>query len=454
MKIRSKISLIYTLSVGGLIFALSVFVYFLASRFTNEKFIQVLEERAIIVAKKHLEEDELSARIYQQILNEHLRSLPNEQEWIIDIKDGQKPALPVQLPAEFTQSLTMDGKAYFTTNESKVVGMKYYDNQGDFIIIVSATDLFGEEYLGQLRTILTSGGVISIAIILIISYLFSQKIISPIREVIVHVNEISANKLNLRLSPQKSEDELAELKKTFNKMLDRLEASFEIQSSFLSHASHELKTPITTIIGETEIALRKKRPAEEYVHSLQVVHKSSERLHNIIDSITALVKTGSPIDGLKPIKIDLRDFLPEVITHVTELYPNCLIKSEFEMAGVGCHVQGNKDLLRISLANLLENAIKFTSEQEVEINVKTTADGVCLTITDKGIGILPDDLNRIYDPFFRGENVQGIKGHGLGLSLARKIIQLHHGSLSIDSVIDSGTSVSIFLPSKIKDPWL
>lgn len=454
MKIRVKISLIYTVSAGAIILALSLFVYFLSSTYTNKKFRDALEQRANIIAQKYLEEDELSARIYQEILTEHIKSLHGEQEWLINLADVDSSQLAHPLIGRMVKGMGTNDFMHHEHDDILGYGMRYSDNQGEFMVVVAAQDVYGNEYLGELRMILILGSVASILVMLTVSAFFSRQIIKPLREVISHVNEISANKLNLRLSKHNSEDELAELKRTFNRMLDRLESSFEIQSSFLNHASHELKNPITTIVGETEIALMKTRQPEEYAQSLEVVRKNGERLLDIVNSITSLVNTSPPGEGLKPSLIALPDFLKDVVKHVKSLYPLSSVVVEETSPDMPVSIFGNADLLRIAFANLIENAVKFSGGLEAVITVKPSPGYVSVSITDNGIGIPPEDIDRIMDPFFRSSNAIGIKGYGIGLSLVKKIIGLHRGQIHIQSVLGQGTVIDVCLPTALEDPWV
>jgi signal transduction histidine kinase len=237
-------------------------------------------------------------------------------------------------------------------------------------------------------------------------------------------------------------------------MLDRLETSFEIQANFINNASHELKTPITTIIAETEIALLKERSPEEYEAALENINRQATRLASLTESLLKLTQTG--YDGQKQVQDIARidELLLDVKSDLNRLYPDNRVNINLNhlpeddaLLTLPC----NRPLLELAIGNIISNGVKYSDNEEVFVSLSADKENIKIVITDIGIGIPPEDIPYLYEPFFRGKKASRYVGYGLGLPLAMKIIRMHNGELLIQSEPDKGTVVSIvFHKSNIK----
>ena len=264
------------------------------------------------------------------------------------------------------------------------------------------------------------------------------------------VNSISTENLHLRLNIGKGKDEVSELAHTFNNMLDRLETSFESQNNFVSNASHELSTPLTSIIGEAELALQKDRTPERYREAMHIILRESERLKAIIQSLLNLAQTG--FDGKKQNWELLRadELLLEAKNAVDRIYPDNNVQIDYTLFPEDdekLHIKGNAQLLVLAFTNIILNACKYSGNKVVVAALAASNTKLFIFIKDRGIGIPEHELAHIYDPFFRASNTGDIKGYGIGLPLARNIIRLHKGDINVSSVVDQGTEVQITLPN-------
>jgi signal transduction histidine kinase len=263
------------------------------------------------------------------------------------------------------------------------------------------------------------------------------------------VKDINTENLHLRLGISNNTDEINDLARTFNNMLDRLETSFESQNNFVSNASHELSTPLTSIIGEAELALQKERSAERYKEAMKIILHDAERLKAIIQSLLSLAQTG--FDGKKQQLVTLR--ADEVILSakraVDRIYPDNRVRIDYSLLPENeekLKIQGNENLLTLAITNIILNACKYSENKEVVVGIGSSDTNLIIFIKDSGIGIPEDELRYIYDPFFRASNTGRVKGYGIGLPLARNIIRIHKGILKVNSVVNQGTQVEIFLP--------
>lgn len=455
MKIRDKIAFSFTFITAMLLMTVFTIIYFFTDRYTQSEFYLRLSQRGTIAAQTHLENDSSNINIYNEIRREHLKTLPNEKEIIvvasapyhtIHTDSSAKP-----LPDWFFKELKEKEHAQIKIKDIYYYALLYHDETGDFIVLMVCEDLYGQLKMKNLRNTLWIIFIISLGMSYLLGRFYAKEIMMPISNITQRVNDISATNLHLRLDIKNKKDELGQLASTFNTMLDRLETSFEIQSNFISNASHELKNPLTAILGEIEISQNKERTADEYKTSLNKIEVEAARLDVLISSLLKLAQTEFDNKGLiiEPIRID--ELLLSVKQNFNNIHPENNIVFDFSLLPENPDaliIQGNKSLLSIAFSNVLDNAGKFSGNQKVIIKIETTSKTVQITITDMGMGIPKDELKNIFEPFYRATNVRGVKGFGVGLPLTYRIVKLHSGQLQIDSDVEKGTVVKFSFPNQ------
>lgn len=291
-------------------------------------------------------------------------------------------------------------------------------------------------------------GIIFLVLIIPVSlggYLLVKKAVEPIVAMSNKINKIGLDNLDERVSNPKSGDELEELAKTFNLLLDRLHQGFVREKQFIADVAHELKTPLTTIQSGVEIVLSKPRESLEYKQSLQEVlvdtNKLTITLKNILDLAWSESQT---LDQNETINLsqtleDLKD-----ITSKMAIPKNILVKSRIVP---NIFVLGKSDKLGRAILNILDNAIKFTPNSgSVSLSLSLRENMALIHIKDTGTGIKKSDLPHIFDRFYRGSKTEKTLGSGLGLAIAQSIIKAHHGKIEVESKIRQGTTFSISLP--------
>ncbi|EDM44598.1 two-component system sensor histidine kinase [unidentified eubacterium SCB49] len=430
-----------------------ILIYYNSKQYTESEFYLRLSQRATIAAQAYLEGDEMNVDIYDDIRLLHLHTLPNEKEVIYSVNAETKTPLEkfdTSLPESFYTAIFNDNYAELKQGDYYFTGLLYQDNEGDFIVVLSATDLYGFGKLDNLRNTLITAFFISIIFILLLGGYYARQSLSPISKIIKEVNSIRAENLSLRLNTTNGKDELAQLAITFNNMLDRLQLSFDLQNNFINNASHELRNPLTAILGQTEIALNKERSNEQYLAILKNIDLEASRLDFLVNGLLKLAKTDFDSKGLliEPIRID--EMILSIKNNLDVAIPDNNIVLDFEALPENPDAithMGSESLLKVALGNIIENACKFSNNKKVSVKIIPDDDFILVTIKDLGVGIPQDELKSIYEPFFRASNVRDIKGFGFGLPLAYRIIKMHTGKIRVVSQVDKGTLVKIKLPS-------
>ena len=450
MQIKKKITITYIVLSGVSTLALCLLVFFLFKQNNQYYFLKRLQDRAKIVASIHYQHDPLKAEYYKNLKKNGLEELINEDDFVLKVngEDTFEYNTNLDLPSEFYADVMKNGSSWTVNSEHQYYYAQIFKESGQrYMVIVTARDRRGNTSLIYISRILIFGGLAFIIIAYFLGRFLATRFINPVSRITKEVKRISASNLHNRLPETEESDELADLTRTFNDMLDRLETSFEIQANFINNASHELKTPITTIIAETEIALLKERETGEYITSLENINKQASRLGNLTESLLKLTQTG--YDGKKQVQDIARvdEVLMDVKCDLDKIYPNNRVTinlnnlpEDDSVLMLAC----NRPLLELAIGNIITNGVKYSDNEEVFVTLTANKENIKISITDIGIGIPPEDIPYLYEPFFRGKKAASkYVGYGLGLPLAMKIIRMHGGELLIQSESGKGTVVNI-----------
>ena len=449
MKVRQKIALIFTLLTSVVLFFSFAFIYYLSANYKENDFYSRLEEKATLTAWKYFEADELSKPAYALVIERYIQSLPDSRETVLNADSLKtKDSLTKVVSNDLALKLLSGQMVKFRDSERQGIGLYYKDNQGNFLVVITAIDKYGIQKQHNLLRDLIIIFLGSIVFIFLAGQFYAQRVLSPLVAIMRNVRQINATNLSLRLEEKPGNDELTELTRMFNQMLERLDDSFALQKNFIHNASHELKNPITAILGETEVALNKQRSVAEYIETLRVVMGETERLEQLTRNLLILAQADADLSWMTFQEIQLDKLLMEVKDSLDKsLYKTRIhINISESISDKGFRISGINNLLYSAIANIVDNACKFSGNKPVDITLKNSKESIQLTIKDKGIGISEVEMKNLYQPFFRASNAISYKGSGIGLSLVKKIISLHNGTIRIESKGGVGTSVVINLP--------
>jgi signal transduction histidine kinase len=452
MKIQSKFVLLFFCVALGLISILMGAIFFFTQQYAFEDFYKRLEARVNIGAEVYMQEDELTIFYYRRIRNRYLERLPAESDFFFRVENGKvtpKKGAP-RLPKSFFAEILKRGSSRYNSHNDFFAGKFFKSEKGDFIVVVYAKDPSGFRELAMLQRILIIGFFISILVVYFIGKMFSHQIFRPFSQIIKKVQEITAENLHLRLPARKGKDELAELTSTFNDMLDRLETAFDTQSNFISNASHELRTPISIISGEAELAMASGQLPEVHKQSLSAIISEADKLQEIISGLLYLAKTSADKGKQPKERVRMDQLLMNIKKIIDQVNPKCELRLTFDDLPEEENeltVMGYEHLLQLAFSNIVTNACKYSDNKPVRIHLKTSNKHVVINVLDEGIGIPEQEKKYIFEPFFRASNTHFYEGHGVGLPLALKIIRLHRGTIDIRTEVNSGTDITVLLPS-------
>jgi heavy metal sensor kinase len=282
---------------------------------------------------------------------------------------------------------------------------------------------------------------------IVVGYFMAKKTMKPVDQIRRTAVKISSNNLDERIELKGRKDELGRLAETFNAMISRLKDSFQRINQFSIDVSHELKTPLTILKGETELALRKERTNEEYKRSLESNLEEIDRMSRIIDDLLLLSKAEVKDIRLNLDKVDLRDLLADVCLNMKLFGENKgveIIASELE----DIRIVGDELKLRRMLTNIVENGIKYGNRGgHVTVSSFRRNGFACINVRDDGPGIAAEDIKYIFDRFYRADRSRKREsGSGLGLSISKWIAEAHQGTIEVESRPSAGSLFTIKLP--------
>lgn len=376
----------------------------------------------------------------------------------------RKSSVTVFADIDYTVFTAQDGKPFLFALASAA---EHGGIQKGHIIQI-ALDMSHEEAIirnyRQKVALVVLGGII---FSLLLGLFITLEGLSPLRELMHDVRGVTSERLRVRVGFREWPEEIGALANAFNRMLERLEASFTSISQFSADLAHELRTPINNLRGEAEVALSKVRTPEEYRQILMSSLEEYERLSRMIENILFLARSDSKKQKLNLLPLSIPQEINEVLEYYDAVKEEKGISVTLSVKGV---LSADKTLFRRALANVLSNAFQYTPVGgNISIESRVVSDlkaqtlkpdntqkedlhypAIEIIVTDTGIGIEAKDLPRIFDRFYRARKARSAysQGTGLGLSIVKSIMELHGGSIKVTSEPTSGTEVTLIFPAK------
>ena len=277
----------------------------------------------------------------------------------------------------------------------------------------------------------------------------SRKALSPVDAITRTARTINATNLSDRLERLTTGDELQRLSDTLNEMLGRIEHAFIRVTQFTADASHELRTPISLIRTEAEIALRRSRGDAEYREALRHILLEAERTSALVEELLCLARADSGRETFRISSVDLSTIVREVSEQWPELMAARNLTFTRDVTDEEITVLGDRNALQRLLTVLLDNAAKYTpAPGTVELHLQLKGELAAIRVIDSGIGIALEDQPKIFDRFYRADKARSrnLEGTGIGLAIAQWIVQQHKGSITVQSSPGKGSTFLVQLP--------
>jgi two-component system, OmpR family, sensor kinase len=476
--LRERLTLWYSIVLALLLLLFSLTSYFLFSRAANRRTDADLAELAnsfLVTFQDELQDPDKSGgsqgAARQAMLEHHVRG---DILLIVD-PAGKILASSADLRFSSAPANSIDSRAFASSGFQNFVavasqsdqlfqnisgekgGYRAYaahfsaDGQSWMLVILRSLHA-QQEMLQQIRT--AFAWLIPLGVLLagFGGYFLARRSLGPVAAMGKQAESIGAANLHERLEVRNANDELGRLARTFNELLDRLDRSFERQRRFISDASHELRTPVSILRGEAEVALSQaSRSPEEYRESLAVLHEEAQRLARIVEDMFTLTRADAGEYRLAQGDFYLDELAADCVRATRALAQAKSIQL-VAVAPEEMPMHADEDLLRRMILNLLDNAIKYTpAGGNVSVTCGSVPDGYELSVTDSGPGIPAEMQSRVFERFFRVDRARSRTGAdggaGLGLSIARWIAEAHLGRIELVRSDATGSKFTVRIPA-------
>ena len=465
--VRTRLTLWYASVLAVSLVAFALLVYYAAARIFSERQDESLRSTAETVASAYMQELEEEGSIPKA--NEVVLAqmvFPNRYVEVVDTEGrvvAQSSNLigyPLTLPATTLNEARLRSVGFVVsrTIESESLGVrvaavplsKNSNNPFGFAVVAESLNVI-EGGLRRLRRDFFAGVPLVLLVASLGGYFLARKSLQPLALMNAQTQRITAENLSSRLDVTNARDELGQLATTINALLARLDATFSEQQRFIADASHELRTPLAVLRGETEVALEQNRGAEDYRESLALIKDEAERLTRIVENLFILAR--QPVDQHSVMKEPLRlnEVVSECVRSAQVLATQSGLRLHLDGATSEVNFIGDDELLKRMLLNLLDNAVKYTAPGgDVGVALSTHNGSARIVVTDSGIGIPAADQPRIFDRFYRVDKARSraLGGAGLGLSIAKWIVEAHGGTIAVQSIPTQGSEFIVDLPLK------
>ena len=450
MTIRTRLTLLFLGIVSALLIVFCAAIYFEGELYRQREYKTRLRQEALAVATILFNKAEISPDLLK-LLNRNQMTVLNQEEVVIyNTKNEivfESSSKNSKVQPNVLDKIRQKREFFWEQDNLELFGMVFENNSRDFIVLASAVDRYGVSKQQNLAQMLALGGLLMLAISAAMGWFFAGRMLLPIKKMIQRIDEIRAAQLSLRIDEGNKTDELAQLATRFNQMLDRLEKAFKSQQAFVSHASHELRTPLTAITGQIQVSILANDNPTELKSMIKSILEDVQQLNKLTNNLLDLTSIDSDDTKIKLTLVNVAEIIWQIRSELIKKNPNYRILVELdENHEILPEVHANEGLLYTAIINLIDNGAKFSPQNEVNVKLKFDLKHLLIIVHNEGTAIAAQELEQIFEPFSRGSNARHVKGHGVGLSLTRRIAQLHGGQISVVSGEDIGTTFTLELP--------
>ncbi len=453
MTIQTRIAAQFSMIVATILIVFSVVVYLTSATYRQEEFYERLKQKARTTVRLLVEVKEIDRNLLKIIDRNTITELLDEKVLVFDSRNRLIYASVddevIHYHPDLLRQVRLKQEIEIHDGDNELAGLRVDERGESLVVLASAYDEFGRSKLANLRRTLIWGLLGGIGMTVGLGLFFAGQSLRPISRINQQVQTITSTNLRQRLDEGNRKDEIDQLAVNFNTVLGQLERAFEQQRSFVSHASHELRTPLTALKSEIQLGINRPRSVDEHEFILRNLLGDTDRLIGLSNSLLLLARplTDAGAVTMAPLRVD--DVLLEAQQELMNAYPAYRVRIDYDTLpdSDDTMIRGNAMLLRQVFLNLMDNACKYAPDDTVDVRISTNDQFCRVAFIDRGMGIGADELSTIFDPFFRASGALGYAGSGLGLSICRRIVEVHRGQLLVESGVGVGSTFTVLLPN-------
>ncbi len=446
---RLRLTVIYTLVVAGILSAFGTAIYFQYRHNLSETIDNYLlkEAREEILVETNPKLPAKNRQVIKRFGDEYFEIIDNKGQVLITSINAESQRWPLD---SWPMMKAFKGLPQFITVNQRGLNYRilYFPISGEKIlrIVLSLGEIEGSTR--SLRNLFLLSLPFVIAISFAASWFLSGKAIAPVVKIKSLASQVREGRLGKRIEMETKGKEIQDLVVIFNEMLDGIQHSVEAQKRFTSAVSHEVRSPLTSLRGNIEVALRKKRSPEEYEDLLNTNLSDIIRLSRITDNLLFFTKADNNILELRKQWFEVSHLLQNIVERLKYRASAAGI-TIFESYQDAIEMRGDHDLLEQAFSNIVENAINYTPYGgKISVTSKKAGDKIIVSISDTGIGIPKDEIPHLFERFYRVNKERSRKsgGTGLGLSITEWVLNAHDGKINVKSTLGVGSEFIISFP--------
>lgn len=441
MSLKLRFALIFSLFVAIVLAASSFTIYFLDSSYREDEFYSRVKSEGIIFHDLVYQiKDPGQAAMAKLISGVSTNTFFDERLVVFDSSGNVLNKLPATLHPRASKTLfkKIREKKEYRYTEGKYQTVGTYNPRTGYYTLATGYDLSGYNKLNNLEIILSLVFVGGLLITGLLSFFFVQQAFEPLLALNKQIKRTTILNLKEQIGVIKKYPEINQIAISYNAMMERLSKAFDYQKSFVQHASHELRTPLAIMLSQTESALSKKLPEEEYKKLLESLKEDQQGMIDLTNSLLLLSQyeqLGYQKDWPK-IRID--EVVVEAASQLMQMFPDAVLQigfREIPESDEAFIVIGNESLLKSVFLNLFKNAYLYAADKKVSVIMDTGNSQVKVHVENNGEVLSAEESASVMQPFYRGRNAidSNTKGFGLGLSIVTRILIAHKGSVEYDS---------------------
>jgi two-component system sensor histidine kinase ArlS len=449
--IKRRLTFNFALLVLLMLSAFSFVIVEYYSALRESSYRERLHSNSLYIASNLLLADSaMQAEFYRSSMNT-LNNLRGQRLSVLDYKNEVVAVFNqgVDLSRFDLMKVRREMDMRYIENDTQYVAFDMRKGSKRYIVLSSAYDYVGFDKKNALNKLIYILLLVSVVVVISAGYGFAVLSMKPVKQMIERIQNITGANLHLRIYIKNKDDELAMLANTFNSMLDRIENSFILEKSFVANASHEYRTPVTSMKGQIEVALMRTRTADEYKLVLTSLLEDLDGLINLHLALSELMKAQTSESSHKFTYIPVVEVIGEAQADLLKAHPEYsveLLVHEYPLNPDESVVLGDESLLKSAFKNLMDNACKFSEDHSCQVVIQFVRGEIRLDFKDNGPGISDNDLPYIFSPFYRAEELRSTEGFGIGLSIVKRIVEVHKGRINVKST-PGNTVFSVELPS-------
>ncbi|MBM7418668.1 MULTISPECIES: ATP-binding protein [Chryseobacterium] len=450
MSLKRKIALTLSVSFSLLFGVVLIIIYISFNDFRREefkdRFVRRLGFTTNFISKSKNFENEAPIFFNENsdnfLLNETILIFNGQKELIYSTIKDQKVTWSKELLTELDKKKDI----YNEETVPEVYAALKNINGENYYILTSAYDTNGKSKLEYLKYLLITAFITCTLLIGFFSYYFMGKFLQPLEDLNKEISEVTAHKLTTQIPVEQSHDEISILANSFNTMIVRLNDVFQSQKDFTASASHEIRTPITRMAFQLENLIKLEQHSPETLSALKQMLKDVYQLSDLTNSLLLLTKFDK--ENIQSIYEEVRidEVIFESFDRVQKSYPNLkmdFLISEETQENAFLTINGVQSLLDIVFINLLKNAAVYSDNADVKILITENETHLSVDVFSEGNTISEEEQPKLFEAFMRGNNSQNISGSGLGLRIAKRILEYHNANIQYNSPFENMNKFSV-----------